>query len=295
MFWSMVCAFLRCRGRDLVPEVRRWSEADLASPHGGPGVDHSIYKPAYSAFADIAQVHLPGPSGNGEAKLSQGGVDPGAVGDDYARSANVPLASQSDRAGLSLRHVAMAYANAPSGPSRKACSHQHRGRRRSHRERRVQCSTLWRPEVGALARRRFLRNTSRTRPRSTNGEDWRCRSTPAPRATRTSRCADRPAGSPALVHAAGGEGLSFDMLADFTASSARPCRRGEDDPMTPIECQADIAAAYRPILCSSNGLRMRARGGPRAPQRAKGGDTRFHCSVSSLPRGTLEHPAAVGR
>ena len=29
--------------------------------HGGPGFDHSIYKPAYSSLADYAPNHLLGP------------------------------------------------------------------------------------------------------------------------------------------------------------------------------------------------------------------------------------------
>src|SRR5437588_953169 len=35
--------------------------------HGGPGFDHSIYKPAYAAFADIAQIIYLDHRGNGRS------------------------------------------------------------------------------------------------------------------------------------------------------------------------------------------------------------------------------------
>ena len=48
-----------------------------------------------------------------------------------------------------------------------------------------------------------------------------------------------------MVHPAGrGEGHSFDMLADLSRIACPTLViGGEDDPMTPIEAQADIAAA----------------------------------------------------
>ena len=36
--------------------------------HGGPGFDHSIYKPAYSALADIAQIIYLDHRGNGRSE-----------------------------------------------------------------------------------------------------------------------------------------------------------------------------------------------------------------------------------
>jgi pimeloyl-ACP methyl ester carboxylesterase len=54
---------------------------------------------------------------------------------------------------------------------------------------------------------------------------------------------------------------------------------GEDDPMHPIESQADIAAAYRRIWCSSNGSRIA--GTAWCPMRLNG---RWHCSGFILKR-----------
>ena len=36
--------------------------------HGGPGFDHSIYKPAYSALADVAQIIYLDHRGNGRSE-----------------------------------------------------------------------------------------------------------------------------------------------------------------------------------------------------------------------------------
>ena len=49
--------FFDIEGAKLVPDgpVMR-EKPTLLLLHGGPGFDHSIYKPAYSALADIAQI-----------------------------------------------------------------------------------------------------------------------------------------------------------------------------------------------------------------------------------------------
>ena len=49
--------FFDVEGAKLVPDgpVMR-EKPTLLLLHGGPGFDHSIYKPAYSALADMAQI-----------------------------------------------------------------------------------------------------------------------------------------------------------------------------------------------------------------------------------------------
>ncbi len=62
--------FFDVEGAKLVPDgpVMR-EKPTLLMLHGGPGFDHSIYKPAYSALADIAQLIYLDHRGNGpEAK-----------------------------------------------------------------------------------------------------------------------------------------------------------------------------------------------------------------------------------
>jgi proline iminopeptidase len=49
--------FFDVEGASLVPDGPTMREKPtLLLLHGGPGFDHSIYKPAYSALADVAQV-----------------------------------------------------------------------------------------------------------------------------------------------------------------------------------------------------------------------------------------------
>jgi len=60
--------FFDVEGASLVPEGRTLREKPtLVLLHGGPGFDHSIYKPRFSALADIAQVVFLDHRGNGRS------------------------------------------------------------------------------------------------------------------------------------------------------------------------------------------------------------------------------------
>jgi pimeloyl-ACP methyl ester carboxylesterase len=61
--------FFDVEGSSLVPDgpVMR-EKPTLLLLHGGPGADHSIYKPDYSALADIAQVIYLDHRGNGRSE-----------------------------------------------------------------------------------------------------------------------------------------------------------------------------------------------------------------------------------
>ncbi len=61
--------FFDVEGAKLVPDgpVMR-EKPTLLLLHGGPGFDHSIYKPAYSALADIAQIIYLDHRGNGRSE-----------------------------------------------------------------------------------------------------------------------------------------------------------------------------------------------------------------------------------
>src|SRR5213592_2868208 len=61
--------FFDVEGAKLVPDgpVMR-EKPTLLLLHGGPGFDHSIYKPAYSALADIAQIVYLDHRGNGRSE-----------------------------------------------------------------------------------------------------------------------------------------------------------------------------------------------------------------------------------
>jgi pimeloyl-ACP methyl ester carboxylesterase len=61
--------FFDVEGAKLVPDgpVMR-EKPTLLLLHGGPGFDHSIYKPAYSALADTAQIVYLDHRGNGRSE-----------------------------------------------------------------------------------------------------------------------------------------------------------------------------------------------------------------------------------
>lgn len=61
--------FFDIEGAKLVPDgpVMR-EKPTLLMLHGGPGSDHSIYRPAYSGLADIVQVVYLDHRGNGRSE-----------------------------------------------------------------------------------------------------------------------------------------------------------------------------------------------------------------------------------
>jgi len=62
--------FFDVEGAKLVPNGSVMRERPtLILLHGGPGADHSIYKPLFSELADIAQVIFLDQRGNGRSAL----------------------------------------------------------------------------------------------------------------------------------------------------------------------------------------------------------------------------------
>jgi pimeloyl-ACP methyl ester carboxylesterase len=61
--------FFDVEGAKLVPNgPTMWEKPTLLLLHGGPGFDHSIYKPAYSALADSVQIIYLDHRGNGRSE-----------------------------------------------------------------------------------------------------------------------------------------------------------------------------------------------------------------------------------
>ncbi len=61
--------FFDVEGTRLVPDGHLMREKPtLLLLHGGPGADHSIYRPAYSALSDIAQIVYLDHRGNGRSE-----------------------------------------------------------------------------------------------------------------------------------------------------------------------------------------------------------------------------------
>lgn len=242
--------FFDVEGTKFVPDgpVMR-EKPTLLMLHGGPGSDHSIYRPAYSALADIAQIVYLDHRGNGRSEdgpreswnLAQWGDDVGAFC-DFLGIAD-PIVLGASFGGM----VALAYATRhPDHPS-KLIRISTEAAGGSYRERRVELfERFGGPEVGALARRRFLEIQGH--PDQASLDAWGRLDIPLyTRIPRDPDMARRAVNRSEVLRwfaRPGGESHSFDMSGDLHRI---PCPTlvlgGEDDPIHPIESQADIAAA----------------------------------------------------
>jgi pimeloyl-ACP methyl ester carboxylesterase len=237
-------------GAKLVPDGPAMREKPtLILLHGGPGFDHTIYKPQYSPLAEVAQVIYLDHRGNGRSdagpkeswNLAQWGDDLRAFCDTLGIEKPIVL-------GVSFGGmVAMSYATRhPQHPGKLVLvSTEAKGD--SYLERRVEIfARLGGPEVGALAHRRFMVNKGQ--PNEAAVAEWRKRAMPFytrnSRETWMGRTIVRQDVLQWFTRPDGGEGHRFDLMADL-ARIACPTLviGGEDDPMTPIEAQTDIAAA----------------------------------------------------
>ena len=247
--------FFDVEGASLVPDGPTMREKPtLVLLHGGPGFDHSVYKPAYSALADVAQVIYLDHRGNGRSEdgpreswnLAQWGDDICAFCDALGIAS--PIVLGASFGGM----VALAYATRhPSHPSKLVLiSTEATGG--SYRERRVELfERFGGPEVGALARRRFLE--VRGHPDEASLDAWRRLAIPLytriPRHPDMARRAVNRSEVQQWFTRPGGESQTFDM---FPGLGRIQCPTlvlgGEDDPIHPIESQADIAAALPPHL-----------------------------------------------
>ena len=171
--------FFDVEGASLMPDGSAMrKKPTLLMLHGGPGADHSIYKPDYSGLADIAQIVYLDHRGNGRSEdgpkeawtLAQWGDDVRAFC-DVLGIAN-PIVLGASFGGM----VALAYATRhPAHPSKLILiSTEAAGG--SHREQRV---ALFERFGGRKQARWRAAGSSRcramTKPRSRPGGDWRFR------------------------------------------------------------------------------------------------------------------------
>jgi pimeloyl-ACP methyl ester carboxylesterase len=240
-------------GARLVPDGPSMREKPtLLLLHGGPGFDHSIFKPAYASLGDCAQVVYLDHRGNGRSEagpkeawtLAQWGDDVRAFCDLLGIERPIVL-------GVSFGgKVAIAYATRhPSHPAKLILiSTEAAGG--THKDRRVALfEKLGGPEVGAMAHRRLFEGHSDL----ASLEAWR--RVALPLYTKRPRDADvmaRVLSNAQVLQAftgPGGEDHTFNMLGDLARVECPTLvMGGEEDPMTPIECQADIVAALPPHL-----------------------------------------------
>ena len=240
--------FFDVEGSGLVPDGPAMRERPtVVLLHGGPGFDHSIYKPVLSSLADIAQVVFLDHRGNGRSDpgpreswtLDQWGDD--VRGFCEALGIDRPIVLGMSFGGM----VALAYATRhPAHPAKLILGNTEAAGGR-YRERRVALfERFGGPEAGALARRRFLEGQADAATLAT----WVRVALPlysrSPRDPDAIRRAVRHPEVTQWFTRTGGEGNTFDFFPDLPRIRCPVLvLGGEEDPMTPIECQEDLAAA----------------------------------------------------
>lgn len=240
--------FFDIEGAGLVPDGPRMrAKPTLLLLHGGPGFDHTLYRPAFSALADIAQIVYLDHRGNGRSS----GDDPNTWNlaqwsDDVKSFCDVlgiekPIVYGASFGGM----VALAYATCHPAHPGKLILVSTEAAGTSHPERRVALfERLGGPEVGALARRRFIEGTFD----ADDLQAWTRVALPVyTQKQGDPLAAQRRIRRPEVnlwFTRPGGEGRTFNF---FPALSRIQCPTlvlgGEEDPMIPIECQEDLAAA----------------------------------------------------
>jgi len=242
--------FFDVEGAKFVPDgpVMR-EKPTLLMLHGGPGSDHSIYRPAYSALADIAQIVYLDHRGNGRSEdgpreswnLAQWGDDVRGFCD--ALGIEKPIVLGASFGGM----VALSYATRHAAHPSKLVLISTEAAGGSHLDRRVALfERFGGAEVGALARLRFLE--AQGHPDMASIEAWQRLAMPHyTRIPRDPDMARRAVNRPEVLQwftRPGGESRSFNM---FTELGLIQCPTlvlgGEDDPIHPIESQVDIAVA----------------------------------------------------
>ena len=241
--------FFDVEGAMLVPDgpVMR-EKPTLILLHGGPGMDHSSFKPAFSQFADVAQVIYIDHRGNGRSErgpheawnLAQWADDLRAFCD--ALDIEKPIVMGQSFGGF----VAISYATRhPKHPGKLIFSST-AAQGHAHVERSIELfERTGGAEIGAMARHALtvgyddpefvMRWITRAMP------FYNTHATPDPDA----RSRGVMSGKVLMDFLGpGGEGLTFDLLADLAKVQCPTLvLGGEDDPITPIESQEDIARA----------------------------------------------------
>jgi proline iminopeptidase len=234
--------FVDVEGAKLVPDGPAMREKPtLLLLHGGPGFDHSSYKPSFSVLADAAQLVYYDHRGNGRSdrssperwNLAQWGDDVVALCD--ALGVEKPVVLGQSFGGM----VAMAYAvRHPDHPGKLILS----STTARHRLERVLAAfeRLGGAEAREAARRYWQKPGAETLP------DYARLCFPLYSKTPRDPAADaRTAWNFDVMFAfGGGEDRSFDLLPELgEVRCPTLVLGGEDDPICPIDDQADIAAA----------------------------------------------------
>jgi proline iminopeptidase len=240
--------FFDVEGARLVPDGPTMREKPtLILLHGGPGMDHSSYKPRFSKLADVTQVVFLDHRGNGRSDpgpreswtLAQWGDDVQAFCE--ALGIARPIVLGTSFGGM----VALAYATRHPEHPAKLILVSTEAAGGTHLEERVALfERLGGPEVGALARRRLIDGHMD----AALLDEWVRLAFPV--YTRTSR--DPAWVRRTIVHPevhlwftrSNGEGRTFNLLPMLQRVQCPTLvLGGEEDPMIPIACQEEIVAA----------------------------------------------------
>jgi pimeloyl-ACP methyl ester carboxylesterase len=215
--------------------------------HGGPGADHSLFKPQWSALADVAQLVYLDHRGNGRSDRASASTWNLAQWADDVHAFCVALGVRRPVVcGVSFGGiVAMAYATRHPQHPGKLVLVSSTAQGASHAQAKVAMfGQLGGEPARALAQRRFIEGD--TSPALL--AEWLrlalplyTRTPPDPLAwPRVAAHADVTA----WFNRPGGEGRSFDLLPALGRIACPTLVMGGTlDPMLPIECQRDIAAA----------------------------------------------------
>lgn len=209
--------------------------------HGGPGFDHSLYRPAFSPLSDVAQIVYLDHRGNGRSDpgdparwtLAQWGDDVRAFCD--ALGIEKPIVFGNSFGGM----VAMSYATRhPEHPGMLVLSST-AGTQRIER-----VLDAFERRGGAEAREVARRYWEHPSPETTPDYTRVC----LPLYTHATWSPDslaRVTWKFDVMHAfGGGEGRTFDLLSDLARVQCPTLvMAGEDDPITPIADSEDIVAA----------------------------------------------------
>jgi pimeloyl-ACP methyl ester carboxylesterase len=241
--------FFDVEGAKLRPDGPRMREVPtVLLLHGGPGADHSIFKPAYSQLADVAQVVYFDHRGDGRSdgrddsprwKLSQWGNDVKALCD--ALEIERPIVMGVSFGG----YVAMSYAlRYPDHPAKLIlCSTT-----ASPSKKDIQVEVFERlggAEAGAAARA-FLEDPTRAATR----EFLRLCGPLYRRSSHDPHINTRTIWNPRLMaEFRRGERETMNFLPELHRIKCQTLVMvGEDDPMTPVPCSEEIVAALPPDL-----------------------------------------------
>jgi proline iminopeptidase len=247
-FVNGVRLFFDVEGAKFVPDGSNMRERPtLILLHGGPGADHSIFKPTFSQLAAICQVIYLDHRGNGRS--DRGPQDSWTLaqwGDDvheFCRQLEIakPIVLGESFGG----YVALSYATRhPNHPGKLILISTAAQGGRPYLDRSVALfERFGGTELGNLARRHLVSPTRETLAQ------WVARALPHynRKARRDPESMRRVIASPeVLLHFSEGELRRFDLRNDLPAIACPTLViGGEEDPMTPIEAQADIAARIR--------------------------------------------------